>query len=123
MFALLYASCWSRSPDAAINAWRTKRLGLWTSRLEARWDADYRDRGKVRPEYRYRTQILVVDSGDGMRARTCEAIVDFLCGSSAADIDCASTVLGSVVAQQERPAAAELCALLGLPPIPFEQPL
>ena len=126
MFALvlyaLSASCWSRSPDAAINAWRTKRLGLWTSRLEARWDADYRDRGKVRPEYRYRTQILVVDSGDGMRARTCEAIVDFLCGSSAADIDCASTVLGSVVAQQERPAAAELCALLGLPPIPFEQP-
>ena len=65
---------------------------------------------------------MVVDSGDGMRARTCEAIVDFLCGSSAADIDCASTVLGSVVAQQERPAAAELCALLGLPPIPFEQP-
>jgi len=122
-FFALSALCWSRSPAAALNAWRTKRLGLWTRHLEARWDAEYRYRGKVRPDLRYRTQILVVDSGDGMRARTCEAIVDSLCGSSAADIDCASTVLGPVVAQQERPAAAELwSSLLGLPPSPFEQP-
>ena len=81
-------------PSSALNTWRTSRLTRWSRSLDRRFDAEFRYRGKPRPDLRYRTQILVLDS-DGCRARICEALLDKLCEAVDADVDTAASFLGA----------------------------
>ena len=110
------ASVALNTPSAALDTWRSNRLTTWSRRLDRRFDADFRYKGKVRNDLRYRTQILVC--GDGVRSRICEAMLDRLCEGVDADVDAMAATLGS----DRRPAPELIDAgeSLGLSRLPLE---
>ena len=85
-------------------------------RLDRRFDADFRYKGKVRNDLRYRTQILVV--GDGVRSRICEAMLDRLCEGVDADVDAMAATLGSD--RRPVPELIDAGESLGLSRLPLE---
>ena len=104
-------------PSGALNLWRTGRLTQWSRVLDRRFDREYRAFGKVRPDLRYRTQILVVD-GEGVRARICEAVLDRLCEDVDADVDAASSSM-TLSHESRRPTTAlsDTLSAVGLSPL------
>ena len=107
--------------SSALNSWRGGRLLKWASTLERRFDKEYFAFGKARADLRYRTQILVVDSDDGVRARVCEAVLDRLCEQGIdADVDAMTSYVDASLLRRPPKALCDAGAALGLSRLPLE---
>ena len=115
--AAVAALALSSSPSSALNSWRTSRLHTWCRVLEKRYSVSYSAFNKVREDLRYRTQILVVDDGDGTRSRVVESVLDQLLSGDldGPDIDVMSSTISSQPAAPLTDELRELGAELGMP--------
>lgn len=109
-------------PSSLVESWRTARLTKWSRTLDQRFDSEYRYKGRIRDDLRYRTQILIVD-GDGNRARICESILDKLCESVDADVDSMSSSIGTCAPHSPARSLIDASTALELSTLPLKAPL